>query len=73
MLLQYQELNINAQDNESGYTALHKCLLDGQLRLALLILSKRSVDFTIEDNEKLTCIEMLEVCLNRNLNDLSRI
>jgi ankyrin repeat protein len=61
-LLEYVAyFNINSQDLESGYTALHKCLLKGQLQIALLILDKVDVDYGVEDNEGLDFLEMLNV------------
>ncbi|KAI8999941.1 hypothetical protein BC832DRAFT_152192 [Gaertneriomyces semiglobifer] len=59
-LLQCPSLNINAQDLESGYTALHRCLYNGDINLALAILQERSdVDVHLKDKEGLSCFDLL--------------
>lgn len=50
--------NFNIQDLESGYTALHKCFLEGNLLLAIEILRK-SPDLYLRDKEGYNCIDLL--------------
>ncbi|KND02644.1 uncharacterized protein SPPG_01731 [Spizellomyces punctatus DAOM BR117] len=60
IILQCPKLNVNVQDTESGYTALHKALYDGNLSLALHILRQREdCDLTIRDREGNTCLGLL--------------
>jgi inhibitor of Bruton tyrosine kinase len=79
LILEYSsDFNVNAQDYESGYTAMHKCLLKGRLKMALLILSKTDVDYKVEDHEGMDCFEMLNVSIKfpkpvRNSPDLEMI
>ncbi|KAJ3322116.1 hypothetical protein HDV06_003567 [Boothiomyces sp. JEL0866] len=55
--------NINQQDLESGYTPLHKCLIKGNLRMALLLLEYPNIDFDIRDNEGLNFMDMLNATM----------
>ncbi|TPX64968.1 hypothetical protein SpCBS45565_g05506 [Spizellomyces sp. 'palustris'] len=60
IILQCPKLNVNMQDTESGYTALHKALYDGNLSLALHLLRQREdCDLTIRDREGNTCLGLL--------------
>ncbi|KAJ3368612.1 hypothetical protein HDU91_000445 [Kappamyces sp. JEL0680] len=56
-------VGLNLQDLESGYTALHKCLLKGQLKTALLILQNSTIDYNVKDNEGMTFLEMLDASI----------
>ncbi|KAI8903295.1 regulator of chromosome condensation 1/beta-lactamase-inhibitor protein II, partial [Gorgonomyces haynaldii] len=49
--------NINAQDTESGYTAMHHCLYHGKLLNALELL-KLQPDLGIRDREGNTCLDV---------------
>jgi ankyrin repeat protein len=61
-LLKYSQfINIQFQDFESGYTALHKCLLRGNLRMAVLILSYFQINSEIKDHERMTYYQLLQV------------
>ena len=62
LLLNYKKhIDINAKDIESGYTVLHKALLNGDLIIVTLLIRNFSVDFSIRDREGLTCLEMFQV------------
>ncbi|KAI8800748.1 hypothetical protein BJ742DRAFT_840217 [Cladochytrium replicatum] len=59
-LLDCTRVNVNVQDYESGYTALHRALYNGHLRLALQLINMRpDCDLYIRDKEGNTCIELL--------------
>ncbi|KAJ2996595.1 hypothetical protein HDV02_006357 [Globomyces sp. JEL0801] len=54
-LLSLAGINLNCQDTE--------CLLNGDLKMALKLLSHKSVDFDLKDNEGFTFLEMLQASL----------
>ncbi|KAJ3025944.1 UNVERIFIED_CONTAM: hypothetical protein HDU68_006443 [Siphonaria sp. JEL0065] len=56
------DLNINAQEQESGYSPLHVALYNGLLKIALLILHHRpDVDVSLRDNDGNTFFDLLDV------------
>jgi len=57
-LLSHPGLNVNLQDFESGYTALHRALYAGNLPIVLVLLRKADTDFRIKDLEGLTPFDL---------------
>jgi hypothetical protein len=51
-------LQVNAQDVESGWTALHRALYVGNLAAARLLLADENVDPKVKDWEDLTCWDL---------------
>ncbi|KAJ3096126.1 hypothetical protein HDU97_006205 [Phlyctochytrium planicorne] len=65
LLLKLPSVDVNVQDEESGYTILHKALYQGDIHLALLALRLRSdIDFQIRDREGHSCFDLLTTSLN---------
>jgi hypothetical protein len=66
-LLICRKVDVNAVDWESGYTALHKALYNGDLDMALSIIKVRpDCDFTVRDKEGLTCLDLLNYTKSDN-------
>ncbi|KAK0538487.1 hypothetical protein OC834_000427 [Tilletia horrida] len=57
-LLSHPSLNVNLQDFESGYTALHRALYAGNLPTVLTLLRKADTDLRIKDFEGLTPFDL---------------
>ena len=51
LLLESPYININLQDYESGWTALHRALYVGNLSAARLLMNRSDCDATIKDHE----------------------
>lgn len=51
-------LQVNAQDLESGWTALHRALYVGNLAGARMLLAEERIDPRIKDGEGLTCFDL---------------
>ncbi|KAG0320049.1 hypothetical protein BGZ99_004700 [Dissophora globulifera] len=47
-LLRHPKLDVNAKDLESGWTALHRALYLGHLRIAMLLIQHKDINLTIE-------------------------
>jgi len=58
LLLSHPSVNCNLQDQESGWTALHRALYAGQLYIALLLLENANIDTRIRDYEGLTAFDL---------------
>ncbi|PKI82340.1 hypothetical protein MVES1_003487 [Malassezia vespertilionis] len=50
-LLTHPSVNLNLQDKESGWTALHRALYAGNLRVAIRLLQRPDVDTSLRDHE----------------------
>ncbi|KAF8948309.1 hypothetical protein BGZ47_005611 [Haplosporangium gracile] len=59
-LLEHPRLNINEKDLESGWTAMHRALYLGHLRIALLLLQHKDLIMSVDDKDGNTA---LDVCL----------
>ncbi|KAG2222852.1 hypothetical protein INT45_000467, partial [Circinella minor] len=57
-------VNINIQDRENGWTALHRALYMGNLEIALLLLQRGDADISIKDWEGLRPLELLSITLD---------
>lgn len=51
-------ININLQDVESGWTALHRALWVGNLAAARMLLAEDKIDASVKDFEGLTCWDL---------------
>ncbi|CED83705.1 Uncharacterized conserved protein, contains ankyrin and BTB/POZ domains [Phaffia rhodozyma] len=51
-------LNVNLQDIESGWTALHRALYAGNLEVARILLLDDRIDPKVKDGEGLTCYDL---------------
>lgn len=58
LLLTHPSVNCNLQDQESGWTALHRALYAGHLHIALLLLERADIDTRIRDWEGLTAFDL---------------
>lgn len=59
ILLNHPSINVNLQDAESGWTALHRALYAGNLSIALSLLSRKDTDIRIKDLEGNTALDVL--------------
>jgi inhibitor of Bruton tyrosine kinase len=57
-LLSLPTINVNVQDAESGWTALHRAMWCGNLRAAKELLSRSDTDLGIKDAEGLTAMDL---------------
>lgn len=57
-LLAHPSVNVNVQDHESGYTALHRALYAGHLRTAITLLRRADTDVRVRDHEGLTPLDL---------------
>lgn len=51
MLLAHSQINVNLQDYESHWTALHHALYHGNLATALLLLQRTDLELDLKDSE----------------------
>lgn len=58
LLLTHPSVNINLQDEESGWTALHRALYAGHIHTALILLERTDIDYYIKDWEGLTAFDL---------------
>jgi ankyrin repeat protein len=58
ILLRNQHINVNLQDQESGYTALHRALFVGNIKAARDLLARGDTDLSIKDSEGLTAFDL---------------
>ncbi|KAJ3888511.1 hypothetical protein GG344DRAFT_53490 [Lentinula edodes] len=58
LLLRHPELNINLQDRESQWTALHRAMYIGNLGVVLLLLQHSNTDTTLKDLEGYTAFDL---------------
>ncbi|KAJ3037498.1 hypothetical protein HK097_003495, partial [Rhizophlyctis rosea] len=72
-LLKDRRVNVNAQDLESGWTALHRALYNGALSLSLTILRlRKDCDLSIRDKEGNTCLFLLNSTIDQIKPNQSR-
>ncbi|ORZ27483.1 hypothetical protein BCR41DRAFT_156000 [Lobosporangium transversale] len=62
-LLGHPKLDVNDKDLESGWTALHRALYLGHLRIALLLIQHKNINMTIEDKDRNTAIDLCQATL----------
>ncbi|SPO25363.1 uncharacterized protein UTRI_03224_B [Ustilago trichophora] len=57
-ILAHPSLNVNLQDGESGYTALHRALYAANLQTAIILLKRTDLDLRVKDFEGLTAFDL---------------
>jgi len=57
-LLSQSSINVNLQDTESHWTALHRALWVGNLSLAILLLQRPDVDISLKDFDGYTAFDL---------------
>lgn len=58
ILLRHPQLQVNLQDQESGYTALHRALFVGNIRVARDLLLRNDIDTSIKDAEGMAAYDL---------------
>ncbi|WVN86717.1 uncharacterized protein L203_101889 [Cryptococcus depauperatus CBS 7841] len=58
ILLRHPQIQVNNQDTESGYTALHRALYAGNIRAAKDLLIRHDIDPTVKDMEGIAAYEL---------------
>ncbi|WWD16076.1 hypothetical protein CI109_100501 [Kwoniella shandongensis] len=58
ILLRNPNISVNLQDQESGYTALHRALFAGNIRAARDLLARNDIDTSIKDIEGMTAYDL---------------
>lgn len=58
MLLAHPAINVNLQDTESHWTALHRALYHGNLASAILLLQRADTDTSLKDLEGYTAFDL---------------
>ncbi|KAG0370346.1 hypothetical protein BGZ54_006813 [Gamsiella multidivaricata] len=62
-LLRRPKIDVNEKDLESGWTALHKALYLGHLRIALELIQHKDINMTIEDKDRNTAVDLCQATL----------
>ncbi|KAJ3356322.1 hypothetical protein GGF32_001534 [Allomyces javanicus] len=57
-LIDHLSVDVNAQDEESGWTPLHRALYHGNIGIAMLLLSRDDIDPSIPDREGLAPFDL---------------
>lgn len=58
ILLRHPQLQVNLQDQESGYTALHRALFVGNIRAVRNLLLRNDIDTSIKDAEGMAAYDL---------------
>lgn len=58
LLLKNPHISVNLQDQESGYTALHRAMFAGNIRAARDLLLRHDIDPSIKDAEGMTAFDV---------------
>ncbi|KAI0924161.1 hypothetical protein AcW1_006352 [Taiwanofungus camphoratus] len=58
LLLAHPDINVNLQDTESHWTALHRALYHGNLASAVLLLQRADIDTSLRDFEGYTAFDL---------------
>ncbi|KIR59891.1 hypothetical protein I314_04326 [Cryptococcus bacillisporus CA1873] len=58
ILLRHPQLQVNLQDQESGYTALHRALFVGNIRAVRDLLLRNDIDTSIKDAEGMAAYDL---------------
>ncbi|WVQ71777.1 hypothetical protein IAR50_001318 [Cryptococcus sp. DSM 104548] len=64
ILLRNQQTQINLQDQESGYTALHRALFSGNIKAARDLLMRNDIDTSLKDTEGMTAYDLYNGTVN---------
>ncbi|KAG8738519.1 hypothetical protein FRC10_006765 [Ceratobasidium sp. 414] len=65
------QIDVNAQDTESGWTALHRALYAGNLPAAILLLARNDIDTGIRDLEGTTSFDVYNATVEGTAPDVS--
>ncbi|KAG8768966.1 hypothetical protein FRC12_005243 [Ceratobasidium sp. 428] len=65
------QIDINAQDTESGWTALHRALYAGNLPAAILLLARSDIDTGVRDLEGMTAFDVYNATVEGTAPDIS--
>ncbi|CAE6451855.1 unnamed protein product [Rhizoctonia solani] len=65
------QIDVNAQDTESGWTALHRALYAGNLPAAILLLGRSDIDAGIRDLEGMTPFDVYNATIEGTVPDPS--
>lgn len=65
------QIDVNAQDTESGWTALHRALYAGNLPAAILLLGRADVDTGVRDLEGMTAFDVYNATVEGTAPDVS--
>lgn len=63
-LLSHPSVNVNLQDHESGWTALHRAMYYGNLRTAIILLQRADTDPLLRDAEGLTPFDLYNLTVD---------
>ncbi|KAB5589549.1 BTB domain and ankyrin repeat protein [Ceratobasidium theobromae] len=67
------QIDVNAQDTESGWTALHRTLYAGNLPAAVLLLARSDIDTGIRDLEGMTSFDVYNSTVEGTVPDTSSL
>ncbi|GAA97267.1 uncharacterized protein L969DRAFT_91886 [Mixia osmundae IAM 14324] len=70
-LLVNSNVNVNLQDTESGWTALHRALYHANLNAARALIAHENIDLRLRDNEGLTAFDLYNTTVDGTAPDLS--
>ncbi|KAF8934025.1 hypothetical protein EDD21DRAFT_366830 [Dissophora ornata] len=62
-LLKHPKIDVNLKDLESGWTALHRALYLGHLRIAILLIQHKDINMAIEDKDRNTAVDICQATL----------
>jgi ankyrin repeat protein len=65
------QIDVNAQDAESGWTALHRALYAGNLHAAILLLARSDIDAGVRDLEGMTSFDVYNATVEGTAPDMS--
>ncbi|KAF8594148.1 hypothetical protein BDV93DRAFT_565726 [Ceratobasidium sp. AG-I] len=69
--LSQTQIDVNAQDTESGWTALHRALYAGNLPAAILLLGRNDIDTSVRDLEGMTSFDVYNATVEGTAPDVS--
>jgi ankyrin repeat protein len=71
LALPTSQIDVNAQDTESGWTSLHRALYVGNLSAAVLLLARSDIDTGIRDLEGMTSFDVYNATVEGTVPDIS--
>ncbi|TYJ56674.1 hypothetical protein B9479_002604 [Cryptococcus floricola] len=63
-LLRNPQIQVNLQDQESGYTALHRALFSGNIKAARDLLMRNDIDTSLKDTEGMAAYDLYNGTVN---------
>ena len=67
-LVAVESVNVNIQDQESGWTPLHRALYHGFIQIASILLTRADIDVSIRDRENLAAFQLYNVVLSKTID-----